>query len=356
MSRFYLIELSYRSIKFLDFLNVSLEIWNSVPSANEKNQKYSLSQKQDIFRHMNNNNLIKYQKNGAKDEDNPKNPNYEKIEIIRKWAQQNNIKSSKDLPFEEINEINNIIYKKYINKLKDLKEKRNKILQLIFPQLSKSLFDSFHLLYEIKTITLKEKNNEIDKYTKLIIDSNSKEKQLKNANETINILNKTIKKEKQSYETKIASMFEQINELNKEKNNLKMEIEEYKNQNEYNPYSDNRSKELADFYNSIFLENEKSKSDIALLTNKIKTLEITAENLTNELNNERTERKKLENELNNERTERKKLENKLNNERTERKKLENELNNERAERMEFQKEMIKSFEDNNNEMMKKLKE
>ena len=364
MPRFYLIELAYRSINFLNFLNVSLDIWNSVPSSNEKNEKYSLSQKQMIFRINNDSNLIKYQENEKKNEDHPHNPNYEKIELIRNWAQRKKINSSKELPFEEINELNNTILKEYIDKLQKLKKDKNQILQLLFPQLIKSLFDSFNLLYEIKTIILIERKNEINKYTKLLLDSDEKEKKIKNADEKINKLNKAIqkekknyednkasmlekiKKEKQNYEDKISSMLEQINMLTKDNENLKKEIEECKTQNENNSYSENRNNVISDFYNSILLQNEVYQSDINLLNNKINTLEITFN----------SEKEKLINELNTERAEREKLKTELNNERNERVKLTNELNTERAERVKFQKDLMKSFEDNNNEMMMKLKE
>jgi hypothetical protein len=59
----------------------------------------------------NDNNLVKYQNNEKKNEKHPQKINYEKVEFIRNWASLNKINSSKELPLEEINEINNKIYK-----------------------------------------------------------------------------------------------------------------------------------------------------------------------------------------------------------------------------------------------------
>ena len=196
------------------------------------NEKNALNQKQNIFRINNNNNLVKYQEDEKKNEDHPHNLNYEKVEFIRKWATSNSINTSKELPFEEIDELNNKINKIYTDKLNKLKMEKNAILQLLFPQLIKSLFDSFNLLTEIKTITLKERNNEIDKYTSLLIEANEKEKELKIADEAIAKLNKTIQKEKKNYEEKIASLTKKINELTIEASNLKKEHEECKTQKE----------------------------------------------------------------------------------------------------------------------------
>jgi hypothetical protein len=66
MPRLYLIELSYRTLKFLDFLNISLNNWKSVPSIGPKSEKYTLSQRQYLFCVSNDNNLVKYQNNEKK--------------------------------------------------------------------------------------------------------------------------------------------------------------------------------------------------------------------------------------------------------------------------------------------------
>ena len=106
MPRLYLIELSYRTLKFLDFLNISLNNWKSVPSIGPKNEKYTLSQRQYLFRMSNDNNLVKYQNNETKNENHPQKINYEKEEFMRNWASLNKINSSKELPLEEISELN----------------------------------------------------------------------------------------------------------------------------------------------------------------------------------------------------------------------------------------------------------
>ena len=179
MASVYLIEYAYKSICFLDFLNESLKSWESVPQKNENNIDLSMSEKQQKFREINNDNLLSYYEKEKISENNPKNINSKKVEFIEEWAKTNGIKFSKNFSFEEINKFSDQIYKIYIAKLNGLKNEKNLILNLCFPQLIKNLFNLFELLNEIKTIFLKEKNLERDNYTNLLIEFDEKENTIK---------------------------------------------------------------------------------------------------------------------------------------------------------------------------------
>ena len=99
MPRFYFIELAYRSINFLAFLNDSLDNWDLV--LNEKEQ-YTLSQKQSRFRNLNNQNLIKYQENEKKNEDHPQKLNYEKVELINNGYKKIILIHQKNCPLKKL--------------------------------------------------------------------------------------------------------------------------------------------------------------------------------------------------------------------------------------------------------------
>ena len=350
MSRLYLIEFSYRSIKLFNFMKISIENWEKTPQLNSKNEKIKLSDRQTLFRQINDKNLIEYQNEEKKDVKNPKEINQEKVEIIRAWAQKNNFKLSKELTFEEIYLIYEKIFKLYIEKLRDLKQSRNYILQLLFPQITKNLFDSLELLNEIKSIFYEEKNIEKNNYTNLLLESEKQENAIKK--DEIAKINKI----KEKYEKQINSMNEKIKELEKDK--LEIKKKEYQNRKdedfqekneEDNEFAIKKDFNEKDFYQSIIIGNEILQSQI----NELK----------DSLENEKTERQKLAIELSNLKTVNKNLEIELSNLKTVNKNLEivnqklvNDLAKEKAERVDFQNQLMISFENQFNEIMKKMKE
>ena len=120
------------------------------------------------------------------------------------------------MSFEEINELNNnTLYKKYIGKLNEIKTKKIQFLIIISSTYSKLVW-FFHFTKWNKNYYSHRKNNKINKYTKLLIEYDTKEK----------------------------------------------------TQNKNNPHKEK------DFYNSIFYYNIQLQSDVILLDNKINTLEI----------------------------------------------------------------------------------
>ena len=351
MASLYLLEFSYRSIYFLNFLNDSLKNWETI--VNQKEIK-KITEKQNAFREINNDNLLKYQTYENLDESQPKKPNEDKLTLIRDWAKVNSINVSKDLPFEEIYSLNDKIYQVYISKLTSLKNEKNQILQLLFPQVIKNLFGSFELLNKTKSAFFVEKNEEKNKYTKLFLESEIKEKELKQSSDkTIKILKEKISNQKNDYESKIKTMKKTIDEFVSENNNIKKKIEVYESQ--HKSYEELKQKNiyLKDSNEGLLVFNEDMKSEIKQLIGGWQELK-------NELESEKEKIRNLETKLKNERAEREKyknqMENKLEKMETKLENMEAKLETERAEKAKYQNQVANYLESNNNKILKDIQE
>jgi hypothetical protein len=249
MDSLYLIEYSYRSLQFINFLEQSLNSWKEVPETNEMKKKLTMQEKQMIFRKINDNNLIEYQK-FENSVEMPKSGKVDsqKVDFIKKWAKSNNIKYS-NFNFEEIYYISNQIYNLYIKKLFKLKEEKNSVLNLVFPQLIKSLFSSFQILNELMSIFLKEKNAEKNRFTDLILKTEEDEKKYK---EEFNDL----KNDNEQYKNKIGNLRSKINELLEERNKLKKNLEENRNNNDNIEELKKKYISTLDLNNSLIIENQ----------------------------------------------------------------------------------------------------
>ena len=145
MANLYLKDFAYRNITFMYFFNVSLknlDIIRKIMKSNKKEKKKSL---QNLFREQNDSILIKYQ-NELKvyEEKNIVGSDNIKNEMIINFAKLNKVQISKDLTEKELNSlIDTIIYPSLFNQIKILKNEKNIILQLLFPQLINNLFSSF---------------------------------------------------------------------------------------------------------------------------------------------------------------------------------------------------------------------
>ena len=318
MDSLYLIEYSYRSLQFINFLEQSLNSWKEVPETNEMKKKLTMQEKQMIFRKINDNNLIEYQK-FENSVEMPKSGKVDsqKVDFIKKWAKSNNIKYS-NFNFEEIYYISNQIYNFYIKKLFKLKEEKNSVLNLVFPQLIKSLFSSFQILNELMSIFLKEKNAEKNRFTDLILKTEEDEKKYK---EEFNIL----KNENKQYKNKIGNLKSKINELLEEMNILKKNLEEYKNNN------DNIKELKKKYYSAINLNN--------ILSFENQNFEVELNWLKNEIEIGKQERKALEKKLENEENER-----------------QEKLNKKSNEIIKFIEDNNKVIEDNNTKLLQKISE
>ena len=318
MDSLYLIEYSYRSLQFINFLEQSLNSWKEVPETNEMKKKLTMQEKQMIFRKINDNNLIEYQK-FENSVEMPKSGKVDsqKVDFIKKWAKSNNIKYS-NFNFEEIYYISNQIYNLYIKKLFKLKEEKNSVLNLVFPQLIKSLFSSFQILNELMSIFLKEKNAEKNRFTDLILKTEEDEKKYK---EEFNIL----KNDNKQYKNKIGNLKSKINELLEEMNILKKNLEEYKNKN------DNIKELKKKYYSAINLNN--------ILSFENQNFEVELNWLKNEIEIGKQERKALEKKLENEENER-----------------QEKLNKKSNEIIKFIEDNNKVIEDNNTKLLQKISE
>lgn len=297
---------------------------------------------------------MEYQKYENLDEIQPKEPNEDKINLIRDWAKVNSINVSKDLPFDEIYSLNDKIYQKYIGTLTSLKNEKNQILQLLFPQVIKNLFGSFELLNKTKSTFFEERNEEKSKYTKLFLESEKKEKDLKqNSDKIIKILKEKISIQKNDYERKINTLQKTIDEFVSENNSIKKKIEIYESQ--YKSYEDLEQKNmyLDDSNKGLYVSNEDMKSEIKqliegwqALKNELDSQKEKIRNLESKLENERAEREKYKNQME---TKLEKMESKL-------EKMETNLENERAEKEKYQNEVANYLESNNNKILKDIQE
>ena len=320
MDILYLIEYSYRALYFINFLEQSLNNLKKVPETNEKNQKLSLTEKQMKFRQINDDNLFEYQKFEKTIEITKiENVDSKKVEYIKNWANSNKIKYSNILDFEEIYNISNKIYEFYINTLNKLKIEKNIILHLLFPQLIRSLFDSFKILNELMSIFLKEKNTEKNNFNKLFLKTEENENNFKEI--------KLLKKNNKQYENIINDLNTKINGLLNENIILKKNLEDCKNNNkiEKNILLNNTNE-------SLFIDNQYIQSELNFLKE--------------EMLNGKEELKALKKLFEEEQNERKAL-----------KKLFEEEQNERKIKLEKKNnEMKKNIEENYEKTMQKIKE
>lgn len=214
-----LLDFAYRNICFLDFLNVSLVGLNTVDEGIKKGL-YDIKKmsKQLLFRTVNDNNLLKYQTEEKVAGDCSEESKKIKVMRIREWAKCNKFNLSKEIKEDEINAlVDKLVYPKLIDDLKALKEKKNSILQLLFPQVINNVFASFELLQTMKKILISDVKIESDKYSKLFLETDDQEKKYK---KNINNLKNTIKISDEkvlNYENKIKSLEETIKDLESKK-------------------------------------------------------------------------------------------------------------------------------------------
>ena len=227
MANLYLKDFAYRNITFIYFLNASLknlEIARNIKKSTEKEEKKKSLQ--DLFREQNDSMLIKYQ-NELKvyEEKNFVVSDNIKNEMIINFAKLNKVQISKDLTEKELNSlIDTIIYPNLLNQIKILKDEKNIILQLLFPQLINNFFSSFDLLNNLKNLFLKEKNEESSKISEIILISEKKEEDLKkDFDDKVKILSK----EKNELNNKIKDMEEMIKTISEDNNKFKKYKEKY---------------------------------------------------------------------------------------------------------------------------------
>ena len=321
-----MIEFVYKNICFMNFLENSLDSWNFVVS---NHSEVKLTQKQQLFREKNDANLLKYQQEENNSQKHTNDIFLVKKEKIREWALLNKRNFAKDITFEEINSlIDDLLFPNIINKLNLLKVEKNPILNLLFPQLINNLFASFDLLNKIKIKLFSKLKIEMNNYSNLLLKSNENEKELKKKiNEGRNNL-KQIKsqlvKERLEYENKINLMQGQIKNLKDEKLSKKNISKEQSNYERPQYY-----KALLDLNTSLSFINETLSSDIEALKLENKYLKEKMDELNDHLKNVLGERNQLKDELDAERKLRTKIMDELETERKLRNKLGDELETER---------------------------
>ena len=340
MAKNCLIDISYRNICFMNFLNDSLKSWKEVLKSSGNK---TLREQQDEFRVINNNGLIKYQERENVAKVDSKENYLLKIETINNFAKINKFNLSKDISLEEINSlVDKYVYPQIINKLTDLKKEQNKILQLLFPQLINNLFATFELFQKIKNLFFSDLKGEMSNYSELLLKSNEKEEALvKEINSTKTNLKKAktqYDKEIKEYEKKIKLMEEEMKIL-KEKNSTDKTITE----KEYEELS-KKYQDVFNLNNSLLFHNEAYASDIEMLKAENNFLKNKIEKVENDLNNEKKER-----------TEQiKKLENALQLEKEQRLLLKKELLDDKEQKEKKRNELINFMLNYNNEILKKI--
>ena len=204
----YLIDFAYRNICFFNFLEISLNNWNIVTSQNS-NEK--ITTKQNNFRIKNDQNLINYQA----EEKNCRLYTNECIQMktnkILEWAKKSKIFLPKELKLEELNNfIDKTLYPTVFNRLVLLKNERNLILQLLFPQLLNNLLASFELLTDFKKEMLSKLKRENNNYNELFLKYKGDEEAFKKILKEKEIMQN---KEKIQFEEKIKALNETIDKL-----------------------------------------------------------------------------------------------------------------------------------------------
>ena len=264
----YLIDFAYRNICFFNFLEISLNNWNIVTkeNANEK-----ISTKQNYFREKNDKNLINYQA----EEKNCRLYTNECIQIktdkILEWAKKSKIFLPKELKLEELNNfIDKTLYPTVFNRLVLLKNERNLILQLLFPQLLNNLLASFELLTDFKKEMLSKLKRENNNYNELFLKYKGDEEAFKKILKEKEIMQN---KEKIQFEEKIKALNETIDKL-KSQNSTQKNF----NENDYNIFLEqynelyNSNKQLNDSNINLAIENEFNTSDARTLRSENENL------------------------------------------------------------------------------------
>ena len=196
---FCLLDLAYRNICFKVFLDISMSDWLS--ALNEKDNK---TEAQSVFCEKNKTHLVDYLNDIRIGGHSGQETDKVKKEKLSAWARSNRINISKDPKEEEMNVlINKHLFPQIFYMLNTLKNEKHVILQLLFPQLIHFLLNSFDLLNKTKNVVFLEKQQEADKYTKLLVESESREK-----------LNA-------EYASKIKSLEETVEKLRQENNNVR---------------------------------------------------------------------------------------------------------------------------------------
>ena len=157
-----------------------------------------------------------------------------------------------------------------------------KILYLLFPQLIRSLFDSFKILNELMSIFLKEKNTEKNNFTNLILKTEENENNFK---EEIKLLKKNNKQIINDLKTK-------INELLNENITLKKNLEDCKNNNKKVEELKEKNILLNNTNEWLFIDNQYIQSELNILKEEMlkgkeerKALKNQLENVKNQLEN-----------------------------------------------------------------------
>ena len=332
-------DFAYRNICFLNFLNASLNVWKNIHDQNSNNNV--TKKMKEEFLQKNENNLKIYNVEKATAGKQTQSDLLSKKLKIREWILENKIKISNNMNQEEINALIYLyLFPKLKEKIISLIKEKNLILQFIFPQLIKNIFDCFLLFKEIKSIIYKELKEESQKYTNLLIESNEKENSLEERIKKDENLIKKIKKEfgnqNSKQEEKILNLEELIKQLNSE-------IESQKNFQEENEMLSIKNKDLIELNNSLFSKNQFYESGYLDLKSELKELSKRFDSERMEL---KSEIKKLQKELNLERNERRKMASERMELKSKIEILQKELNLERNERREMAKKFKEILEKN----------
>lgn len=354
MLRKTLIDFAFRNISFFDFLNISLDNWQFVL---HENANENVPIKQKIFRQRNDHNLLNYKEEERIAQIVSEEGYTQKFKKIEEWAKIYKKKLSKNMNFNEINSlIDDIIYPEIKDKLKSLKDEKNPILNLMFPQLINNLFESFDLLIKIKLNLFSDLKKEMDKYSNLLIQSEENDNQLKKEIKEYKKEIKQIKQNKNQLEIERTNFITKINSIEEE---LRIIKEKYAPKEkilvEENNFSSRKYEAIDDLNKNLFVINENLSSDIMALKEENKYL---IQELKKVEENQKASEKNYMEELRKEREERIKYQNQLmcdlKIEKDKRIKLEKEYENDKIQREKRGKDLANLLTNNYNEALKRV--
>lgn len=334
MEENYIIDFAYRNICFLKFFEHSKANLLIIKNFYQNNQLESQ------FKNQNEEQLQKYEKEEKIYEDQTKKGILIKKETIKNWAKINKINVSNNLDNNEINKIiDKSIFPQLMSNLMTLKEENNHMINLIYPQIMSNVLSSFNLLIKLKDSFLKQKNEEEDKYTKILKENFKKDKDLEESADEINKLNQ----QKITLKNRIISLDKSLNIYKQKNNDLMKEIEDLKKNNNENSYGvKNSNKDMP--FNEEFYQFEFNR-----LQNKINELSEKVSSLIKENNDKEIIINELNDKVNSLNIKVSSLQNENNN-------LKLELENEKKERKNLKEEILELVKQNNLELTKKIEE
>lgn len=202
------LNLAYRNICFYDFFYNSLICYQMAGHSLSKDQKL-----EDRFILKNEENLNKYNDKKKLEGENSSKATTIKKDVIKEWAKNNKIKTSKALSKYELESLLETIISNVIEIIND--NKKNGILHILFPVIIDNMIYSFNQLKRWKDSLKKQFLEEESKNTIILNDNFNKDKLFKDYQNQSNKERKKLSSKIIDLQKVNSNLFDQIISLNK---------------------------------------------------------------------------------------------------------------------------------------------